>query len=380
MQFGRVSLFLALTVALAAPAAGERRASMRARLVVLEGIVPLAISPDGGSIVGPTSRSDGPPGPLVWRKGRVRPLDRRAEPGQLTFPIAASRGAKVVTDVGAPATIVRRGRRIALAETGEARDVSERGRFVVGYVEDDARQPIPVRWRRGRLEPLDIPGLAWGQADAVSADGRSVLGAGSFGNGATERFLWIDGEVTRIPGLPGSTGVPFNQGVSTRLLSSDGSTVVNYDPGSFSEPAQAWRWRDGPVEPLGSLGEGFDSVVPTGVSANGEVITGATSGPSEPLTAFLWDATHGVRSLTELVEALGADLQGLRLVSAEGLSDDGRHIVGGARDADGALHFYLVVLPPACSDGIDNDGDGRVDHGDDPDCRKPRSRSEASRR
>jgi hypothetical protein len=58
------------------------------------------------------------------------------------------------------------------------------------------------------------------------------------------------------------------------------------------------------------------------------------------------------------------------------ISGDGRTIVGNALSyvvgPDGRLYpsssAYEVRLPPACSDGLDNDGDGRVDHPDDNGC------------
>ena len=125
---------------------------------------------------------------------------------------------------------------------------------------------------------------------------------------------------------------------------------------------EAWRWWDGEVEGLGVARQGDRTSIPYGISANGHVIVGSSGSG-----AFLWDRAHGMRDLEPLLVALGAELQGFELRGAWGVSDDGRGIMGPVRDLstpNADDYTYLAILPPACADRIDNDGDDRVDSSD----------------
>jgi hypothetical protein len=141
---------------------------------------------------------------------------------------------------------------------------------------------------------------------------------------------------------------------------------------------EAWRWRRGEVESLGWLRADDRLAIPQGITDTGDVIVGFTSdGGRSSDRAFVWDRAHGMRSLADLLVSLGADLHGYDIHSVQGISDDGRRIVASLRDpADaGAVRSGLAILPPACADRIDNDGDGRVDLRDG-DCQQPRDPQE----
>ena len=43
-------------------------------------------------------------------------------------------------------------------------------------------------------------------------------------------------------------------------------------------------------------------------------------------------------------------------------------MLGTGTDPDGLRNPWLLRLPAACNDSLDNDGDGLVDFGDDPGC------------
>jgi hypothetical protein len=156
-------------------------------------------------------------------------------------------------------------------------------------------------------------------------------------------------------------------------LSSDGTTAAHVDyvgdvrcQSDCGIQVETWRWRDDRFEGLGVARPGDWYSNPYGISANGEVIAGSSSGPTTGETAYLWDRAHGMRVLADLLEALGADLRGFALEAVWGMSDDGRRLMGPAAHpgAPGADFTWLAILPPACADRVDNDGDGRVDHED----------------
>jgi uncharacterized membrane protein len=61
---------------------------------------------------------------------------------------------------------------------------------------------------------------------------------------------------------------------------------------------------------LGDLAGGSFSSVANGVSADGSVVVGYGSSAAAGAEPFIWDATSGMRSLTSVLAAGGADLSG----------------------------------------------------------------------
>lgn len=70
----------------------------------------------------------------------------------------------------------------------------------------------------------------------------------------------------------------------------------------------------------------------TGVSGDGSVVVGAQS-----KHAFIWDAQNGMRDLSSVLAAGGADLQGKTIQEATWISPDGHWIVGNADDTNGSM-------------------------------------------
>ena len=79
------------------------------------------------------------------------------------------------------------------------------------------------------------------------------------------------------------------------------------------------------------------------VSADGSVVVGQAEGPDDR-EAFIWDQTHGMRSLEEVLTSQGVDLTGWRLTAARAISADGRTIVGDGF-GPGGVNAWLAVLP-----------------------------------
>ena len=122
---------------------------------------------------------------------------------------------------------------------------------------------------------------------------------------------------------------------------------------------------------LGDLpGQGFSSTA-SAVSADGSVVVGRSVSASE-YEPFIWDSTHGMREVDEVLTALGADLTGWTLESADGISADGLTIVGYGINPDGNQEAWIANLP--CSsdlceadpivDPSDQDGDKVADRSD----------------
>ena len=106
-----------------------------------------------------------------------------------------------------------------------------------------------------------------------------------------------------------------------------------------------FRWTEtGGFERLGDLPGGPVDASAVGISGDGSIIAGngvVASGLSE---GFLWDATHGFRTLKDILSASGIDTGSTRFgISA--LSADGTTVVGMTSDNRA---FVAVVPEPSC--------------------------------
>jgi uncharacterized membrane protein len=98
---------------------------------------------------------------------------------------------------------------------------------------------------------------------------------------------------------------------------------------------------------LGSLPGGSGESTALGVSGDGSVIVGGSDSASD-WQAFIWDATHGMRSLKEVLENdYGLDLKGWQLHEsvATGISADGCTIVGYGINPDGYGEAWIATMP-----------------------------------
>jgi len=108
---------------------------------------------------------------------------------------------------------------------------------------------------------------------------------------------------------------------------------------------------------LGDLpGGAFDSSA-NDVSADGSVIVG--HGTSAIGTeAMIWTATDGMRSLKDvLINDHGLDLGGFaRLITASGVSGDGRTIAGTGINASGATEAFIATIPDQADTDCNSNG------------------------
>jgi uncharacterized membrane protein len=133
--------------------------------------------------------------------------------------------------------------------------------------------------------------------------------------------------------------------------SNDGSVIVGASISSNSAPNgfEAFRWNahTGMVG-LGDLPGGlFDSEAHS-VSGDGRIVVGIgyTAEP-ESIRAFVWDPVHGMRNLQSvLADEYQIDLSGWELGGANGISADGRTIVGISLNPQGTPEAWMVYLDP----------------------------------
>lgn len=232
-------------------------------------------------------------------------------------------------------------------------DLSADGSTVVGAYRSAPFEPVIVyRWDSGTLTEI-VPS---GFAGAVSADGSVVVGnVFQNPNGPPpfikEAFLWtVDDGLTMLGYLPGGSGNSGATGVSA-----DGTVVVGQSANAPGD-SEAFRWTEsGGMVGLGDLPGGDFASSATDTTADGSIVVGTSNVASAapPIVPdndpFIWDATHGMRNLVDVLTddyGLGAELAGWNLNSATAISDDGKVIVGNDINPDGNLEAWRAVLVP----------------------------------
>jgi uncharacterized membrane protein len=237
-----------------------------------------------------------------------------------------------------------------------ARDASYDGTVVVGYriLEYPRSEAVRSRVGESTIGLGDLPGGEQSSsATAVSADGSTVVGS-SWGEDWLQPFRWTaeDG-MTPLGLLPGATS-PRGKAWD---VSADGLAVVGAVSSSHGW-SEAFRWTpESGLQGLGDFPGGhFDSHA-YAISADGKTIvgTGMVEGP-QGNRAFVWDETHGMRRVEQLLADAGIHQPRLALWSATGVSANGRVIVGwGVETSDtgaaGTVAWRLDLGPipePSC--------------------------------
>jgi probable HAF family extracellular repeat protein len=201
-----------------------------------------------------------------------------------------------------------------------AMDVSGDGSMVVGL----SNESEAFRWtsENGMQSLVGGHSAAW----AISADGLVIAGWSASAGGA---FRWA------------STGGMQHLGFDNlpRRASADGSVIVG---GPTEGGSKAFRWTSvGGLQYLSDL----NSSDARGVSSDGSIVVGNNS----EVGAFIWDATRGMRSLEQvLVNDYGLDLTGWTLQYVNGISADGRTIVGTGRHS-GRDEAWIATIPEPSS-------------------------------
>ncbi|HKQ96528.1 MAG TPA: thrombospondin type 3 repeat-containing protein, partial [Candidatus Polarisedimenticolia bacterium] len=291
-----------------------------------------------------------------------------------------------------------------------AEAASDDGTFVIGFQQRSATTFAGFRWSAANgLQFIDdIPGgVTSNSAVDCSSDGSVVVGLGNsiFG---IEGYRWT--AATGAVGLGDLPGAPFTS--HSTEVSADGTIVVGHGNVLFGDAAgEAWRWTaESGLVGLGDLPGGLVESSAEAISPNGEYITGYASVPQGRM-AYRWSATEGMRPLGEipggrfmstawtvsdngdvagesssaagdiamlwtpelgmvpvmpLLKLFGATgLDGWLLTVVEGITPDGRTLVGGGLDPDGHPHAWVATLPASlvcqpgeCNPCVDADGDG----------------------
>ena len=183
--------------------------------------------------------------------------------------------------------------------------------------------------------------ISW--ASGVSADGNTIVGF-SASNIDQRAVVW------RWPGVsPARLTGDTSLGSAANAVSDDGRVIVGYAvTADGGQSAFRWSTNEGFVL-LGDLAtvSGPPTSAALGVSADGSVIVGYGDLAANNFNgeAVVWDYA-GMRSLREaLINAGATGLTGWQLWWATAVSDDGQTIVGFGRNPSGQTEGFKAFLP-----------------------------------
>lgn len=224
-----------------------------------------------------------------------------------------------------------------------ASGISADGSIIVG-VGIGSTGTEAVYWTAGSLNPFGLGDLEGGafnsNAKAVSADGTMIVGSAtsSFGQQAS---TWLPPTILDSLGdLPGGAFAS-----EATAINSDGSVVVGSSIVGEGLTFEAFRWSNATgMVGLGEFpgGEYFSRAL--AVSAAGDRVVGYSSSELGE-EAFIWTQQLGLVKLSELARRHRFLPQGWTLQAAQGISADGRTIVGRGTNPNGNTEAFRLRLP-----------------------------------
>jgi len=303
-----------------------------------------AISGDGNTIVGNIVLTGYRP--FIWTRGSgVRILNDEPEPG------VTPGNATAVNSDGH--YVVVNGNSFVSAVVGSPGGVYTASAY--RWSADGGYQSLGQFGTR----PAAIVGttISWGiGASGISGDGRIITGtaldgtsAGSYEERGAFAFYWEEGSgLHRLPDLSAAPlGVAADTFGEANGISRDGSTIVGASKGADGL-IQAVYWRGGQINPLGFIpgtNHADQQTVANAANLDGSVIVGGLSGFSAVSQAWRWTFGTGMQSLNEIARNAGLDLRGFSLTGASGISDNGQFILGNAdNDATGEELAFIMQL------------------------------------
>jgi probable HAF family extracellular repeat protein len=174
-------------------------------------------------------------------------------------------------------------------------------------------------------------------AGAVSRDGSTIVGTGH--PVLTGAVAWAaDGSATVLGKLPNDS-----QGYA-QAVSDDGRVIVGTSV-SADNVSHAFRWTS--TAGMTSLGEsnGVVGSRARAVSGDGTLVAGCGTTAAGDV-AVLWDAGHGMRTLTDaLLSDHGTVVANWTLNCISAMSTDGRVLAGYGVNPQGRMEGWIVQLP-----------------------------------
>ncbi len=232
-----------------------------------------------------------------------------------------------------------------------AAGISADGTFIAGTAEptNSSRPAWFSLTASGYLPSLQYPLNSFGTGEAISPDGRFIVGTSVRASGAQSACLWTDlGVPIQLPDVP---GIPAGSGAYD--INREATIVVG------TAGIYAVRWVNGGVpELLGSYSnDSFFDNLAGDLTDNGRAIVGIGARSSAIPVAFLWREGRGIAPLKEVLESeFHLDLTGWTLTAASAITPSGSAICGRGTNPQGKVQAWVVRFAPPCLGDLNNTG------------------------
>lgn len=219
---------------------------------------------------------------------------------------------------------------LASGQNSAAEAVSGDGRVIVGAAAIADGTLHAVSWSgTDHATVTDLGGggfTAYSRALGASNDGGVIVGYGMNAGNAAEAFRW-----TSAGGMAGLGFLSGKTGSEATDVSGDGAVVVG-NSYTFGAPTDvlAFRWTSaGGMQSLGLLA-GATQARASAVTADGAVVVGHVTSADSQNTAFRWTQATSMQSVADWLVASGVDTTNWTFDTANDVSDDGNTVVGEA--------------------------------------------------
>jgi probable HAF family extracellular repeat protein len=224
------------------------------------------------------------------------------------------------------------------SERYEAFTASQNGSIIVG----DGGQQV-FRWTEetGCVGLGTLEGRNASRGVDVSDDGSVIVGSSyNLPNWDSEQaYRW-----TEEDGIVGLGFLPNSNYSFAIAVSNDGKVIVGTGYADGTYPAFRWTKESGMVN-IGHL-SGKTTTHPQDLTADGSIIVGGSfQNRGASPAAFIWDENNGMRKLQDVLQNdYGLDLTGWTLAVANGITPDGKVIVGWGTNPEGNQEAFRVEL------------------------------------
>jgi probable HAF family extracellular repeat protein len=233
-----------------------------------------------------------------------------------------------------------------------ATDTSGDGSVIAGYSSIDANTYHAFRWTQsgGMVDIGTIGNIAGNSVtSAISKDGMAITGYSDVAGGQSHAYYWTQsGGMVDLGTIGNFAGKSYGLGIS-----GDGTTVVGYSQLAGSlDHAFRWTQGDGLVD-LGSINNGGGKSYAYATNETGSVIVGRGYINGNQGRGFRWTAATGMVDLNTLLTDAGVDMTGIRVITANGISQSGEFITGNVLVANSIVdQAYLIRYVDAAVAGI----------------------------
>ena len=221
-----------------------------------------------------------------------------------------------------------------------AYSVSDDGSVIVGLGWDGCSSAHGFRWdaATGMTDLGSIVATRASRANAISSDGSAIVGWSDQATGFRQGARWVDGAWQWLDSGYGPVGEAL-------AVNSDGSKIVGYNCGPFSQ--WAWYWtEDAGVQCVNGTVENPDQTYMKALSDDGRVIGGAVRPEFGPeVDAVLWLNFEPMDLKQYLLDRGVSEVQSWFFSWITAVSADGSVVAGWGIGPDHLLHAFVVTLP-----------------------------------